>query len=53
MALFCKECLRKVMGLDPKKHPEWLIDFEGDCCEGCVYKYLKQNKQKQNGSKRM
>ena len=43
MAQFCKNCLKKVMGLDNKKYPEWFVN-KGDICEGCGYKYLKELK---------
>jgi len=40
MAEFCRKCCKEVMGIDPDKHPEWIVENEG-ICEGCGYKYLK------------
>ncbi len=45
MAEFCRECVRKVMGLDPdsKLGKAWLAPY-GHPCEGCVDEYLKRDK---------
>jgi len=46
MSEFCRKCLKEVMGLDPDEYPEWLVK-NGGICEGCGYKYLKEEN---NGS---
>jgi hypothetical protein len=38
MAEFCRKCLKKVMGLEPKEHPEWLVG-KGGVCEECGSAY--------------
>ena len=49
MAVFCKDCIGKVMGITPKdkEYKAWLVE-EGGICEGCGYEYLDK-KLKERG----
>jgi len=48
MAEFCMKCCKEVMGINPDKHPEWLVR-KGDLCEGCGYLYLQSSKKVNGG----
>ncbi len=45
MAEYCKNCIRKYLGIDKtnQNYKGWIVK-KGYLCEGCGYKYLKDSK---------